>query len=224
VKPLNILQGWAYEVVERVAKKTFTEDDLVEFKRTWIEVHKAARRIAAQANAARGEDCLWLIGIDESGPDPFVGIGSTDPDSWLREVESYFIDKHHPEWQCFQIAYDGKSVYALAFGTSDFPFLINLKKLNQKSGHPEGVAEAELPWRVGTGARSATRLQILSLLYRVPPLPDIEVLGSEFLPFENRTGSGNFDRGFLREAVRHPTLARPRRDTRSPRSMDDSIT
>ena len=34
--------------------------------------------------------------------------------------------------------YDGKSVYAIAFGTSDFPFLINLKKLNQKFGRPEG--------------------------------------------------------------------------------------
>ena len=191
MKPLNILQGWAYEVVERVAKKTFAEDDLVEFKRTWIEVHTAARRIAAQANATRGEDCLWLIGIDESKPDPFCGIGDTDPDSWLREMESYFVDKHHPEWQCFQVAYYGKSVYAIAFRTSDFPFLISLKKLNQKFGRPEGVAEAELPWRVGTGTRSATRQQIMSLLYKVPLLPDIEVLGSQFLPNEI-----HFDRGF----------------------------
>jgi hypothetical protein len=148
-------------------------------------------RITAQANAARGEDFLWLIGIDPGKPDPFVEITNIDPDAWLREVESYFVDNHHPEWRCFQVAYNGKGVYVIAFGTSDFPFLISLKKYNQKGGCPEGVAEAELPWRAGTGTQSATRQQILSLLYRVPPLPDIEVLGSEFLP--NKL---HFDRDF----------------------------
>ena len=196
MKSLQIIQGWAYQVVERAAKKLVAEDDLIEFKSAWIEPHKAARRIAAQANAARGEDCLWLIGIDESKADPFVEVEAKDPDAWLREVESFFVNKHHPAWRCFQVAYDGKSVYAIAFDTSDFPFLISLKKLNQKSNHPEGIAEAELPWRTATGVGSATRQQILSLLYRIPPLPDIEVLGSQFLPFENNTGSGNFDRGF----------------------------
>ena len=133
VKSLQIIQGWAYQVVERAAKKLVAEDDLIEFKSAWIEPHKAARRIAAQANAARGEDCLWLIGIDESKADPFVEVEAKDPDAWLREVESFFVNKHHPAWRCFQVAYDGKSVYAIAFDTSDFPFLISLKKLNQKS-------------------------------------------------------------------------------------------
>jgi hypothetical protein len=81
------------------------------------------------------------------------------------------------------------SVYAIAFGTSDFPFLISLKKFNQKGGSPEGIAE--LPWRSGTGTQSATRQQVLSLLYRVPPLPDIEILASEFLLTKL-----HFDRGF----------------------------
>src|SRR5215471_10746558 len=139
MKPLNILEGWAYRVVEGVAKKAVTEDDLVEFKSVWIEAHKAARRIAAQANAARGEDFLWLIGIDPAKPDPFVGIATVDPDAWLREVESYFVDKHHPEWRCFQVPYNGKTVYAIAFGSSDFPFLVSLKKYNQKESRPEGV-------------------------------------------------------------------------------------
>jgi hypothetical protein len=196
VKPLNILQGWAYEVVERVAKRLIVEDDLVEFKSAWIEPHKAARRIAAQANAARGEDFLWLVGIDPRKADPFVEIEAIDPDAWLREVATYFIDNHLPECGCFQVSYNGKSVYAIAFGSSDFPFLISLKKLNQKGGHPEGIAEAELPWRTGTGARSATRQQILSLLYRIPPLPDIEVLGAEFLPSESLLGTIDFGIGF----------------------------
>ena len=99
MKPLSILEGWAYRVVEGVAKKTVIEDDLVEFKSTWIEPYKAARRIAAQANAARGEDFLWLIGIDPAKPDPFVPIGGTDADSWVREVETFFVDKHCPEWR-----------------------------------------------------------------------------------------------------------------------------
>jgi hypothetical protein len=191
MKPHSVLEGWAYRIVDGVAKKTVTEADLVEFKSAWIDPHKAARRIAAQANAARGEDFLWLIGIDPEKPDPFVSIEGTDPDSWVREVETFFVDKHCPESWCFQVDYNGKSVYAIAFGSSDFPFLVSLKKYNQKESRPEGVADAELPWRSGTGTRSATRQQILSLLYRVAPLPDIEVLGSEFLPNEM-----HFDRGF----------------------------
>jgi hypothetical protein len=184
----------AYDVVEQVARKRFGEDDLVEFKRVWIEPHKAVRRIAAQANAARGEDFLWLIGIDPSQPDPFVELEPKDPDALFREVESYFMDRHRPEWRCFGVTYENKTVYAIAFGTSESPFLISLKKVNQKLGNLEGAAEAELPWRSGTGTKSATRQQILSLLYNVPPLPEIEVMASEFVPFESETA--NFYPGF----------------------------
>jgi len=196
VRSLNVLQGWAYEVVERVVRKQVAEDDLVEFKSAWIDPDKAARRIAAQANAARGEDFLWLIGIDPRQNDPFVQIDPVEPDAWLREVESYFVDRRRPEWRCFQLTYNDKSIYVIAFGTAEFPFLISLKKINQKSGCPEGIADAELPWRSGTGTRSATRQQILSLLYDIPPLPDIEVMGSEFVPFESETGTVDFDLGF----------------------------
>jgi hypothetical protein len=105
-----------------------------------------------------------LIGIDQSKPDPIVSTGETDPNSWFGELETFFVDKHHPEWRFFQVAYDGKSVYAIAFGTSEFPFLLNLKKANQKAGHSEGIAEAHaseliirepgLVWFVGELANS----------------------------------------------------------------------
>jgi hypothetical protein len=63
------------------------EDDLIEFKRTWIKPHKAARRIAAHANAARGQDILWLIGVDPAGDLVTVG-GGTGKNGYLEAYRS----------------------------------------------------------------------------------------------------------------------------------------
>lgn len=59
------IEFWALSVIERVELKQPHEDFLIELKRKWVPLSKAARRIAGHANAARGEPILWLIGVDE---------------------------------------------------------------------------------------------------------------------------------------------------------------
>jgi glyoxylase-like metal-dependent hydrolase (beta-lactamase superfamily II) len=126
----NILEGWAHEVIERVAKRALVgEDDLIEFKREWIEPHRAARRIAAHANAARGHEILWLIGVDPNAADPFFALSDSKPEQWFDQVKAFFVDGHHPGFQCFQVPYRDKAVYAIVFDTSGFPFLISLKAI-----------------------------------------------------------------------------------------------
>ena len=54
------------EILERLEKGQPIEDDTVELKAEWPKDHfRAARRIAAHANGARGAPILWLIGVDE---------------------------------------------------------------------------------------------------------------------------------------------------------------
>ena len=58
------IESWALRVIDCVKRGQPNEDFLVELKRDWIDEAKAARRIAGHANAARGENILWLIGFD----------------------------------------------------------------------------------------------------------------------------------------------------------------
>lgn len=176
MKALNVLQGWAQEIIEKVAKKSLVEDDLIEFKREWIKPHKAARRIAAHANAARGQDILWLVGVDPDAADPFFELRESKPDEWFAQIKGFFADGHFPGFRYFHVGWGDKVLYAIVFDTSEFPFLISLKRYNQAEQKAEGVAENELPWREGTSVRSAKRTEILSLLHKLPPLPTFEVL------------------------------------------------
>ena len=65
------IESWALRIIDIVKKGQPNEDFLVELKRDWIDKDKAARRIAGHANAARGENILWLIGVDDNSPDNF---------------------------------------------------------------------------------------------------------------------------------------------------------
>ena len=68
------IESWALRVIDCVKRGQPNEDFLVELKRDWIDEAKAARRIAGHANAARGENILWLIGFDEKeGVDCVIG-------------------------------------------------------------------------------------------------------------------------------------------------------
>ena len=73
------IESWALRVIDCVKRGQPNEDFLVELKRDWIDEAKAARRIAGHANAARGENILWLIGFDEKeGVDCVIGANTAD--------------------------------------------------------------------------------------------------------------------------------------------------
>jgi len=73
------LEERVLSIVELVLNGRTVEDDRVELKAEWPEDHyKAARHIAGLANASRGEDVLWIVGLDETTGvvDSLIGVSS----------------------------------------------------------------------------------------------------------------------------------------------------
>jgi len=132
-------------------------------KSTWpAEPGEAARRIAGHANAARGSPILWLIGVDErSGV--VVGAERAELANWYPQVGSHF-DGLAPAVTDLNIPTAEKlTVVALVFETDRSPYVV--KASNDR---------LEVPWREGTRVRSATREDLLRLLWRLHRLPTLE--------------------------------------------------
>jgi hypothetical protein len=167
------IESWALRVINCVKSGQPNEDFLVELKREWIQEYKAARRIAGHANAARGENILWLIGVDEEkGVDCVIGANAADIASWYPTVESFF-NELAPRMIPLNIPVDDKTVVALLFETDRAPFIIK----NQAYGSPGGgYIEFEVPWRENTATRSARRSDLIRLLAPLELLPEIEIL------------------------------------------------
>ncbi len=167
------LEAWALRVLDSVRARGHNEDSRVELKRDWPgDAARAARRIAGQANAARGDDILWLIGVDESNG--LVGASAADTASWWRAVASHF-DETPPLLQDQVVHVEGRSIVALLFDTALAPFVVKNSSHGQPGGGP---VEREVPWRDGTSVRSARRSDLVRLL--VPRLnePEFEVLAA----------------------------------------------
>ncbi|WP_433678044.1 transposase [Nocardia sp. CA-119907] len=65
---LQRIEARVLDIVTRVVGGGRAEDDSVECKAQWPgDPAKAARRIAAISNAARGDDVIWIVGLDEDG-------------------------------------------------------------------------------------------------------------------------------------------------------------
>jgi hypothetical protein len=169
------IESWALRVIDSVKSGQPNEDFLVELKATWISGEKAARRIAGHANAARGENILWLIGVDEKeGADCVIGANVADIASWYPTVESFFNELAPTMISSLNIPVDEKTVVALVFETDRAPFVVK----NQAFGSVKGVVvELEVPWRENTAIRSARRSDLIRLLAPLELLPEIEILG-----------------------------------------------
>lgn len=165
------IESWALRIIDRVKKGQPNEDFLVELKRDWIAKDKAARRIAGHANAARGENILWLIGVDEI--QGVIGASLADLASWYPAVESCFNDLA-PRMTPLNIPVDGVTVVALLFETDRAPFVVKNPAFGSKEG---GAVELEIPWRENTAVRSAHRSDLIRLLAPLELLPEIEILG-----------------------------------------------
>jgi hypothetical protein len=147
---------WTREIVEAVLANQRIEDSRVELKSSWPEPRKAADRLAAHANAARGTDILWLIGVDERN----CSLTSADPvelANWLKSVESFF-DGFAPRLPIdANVRISGNTVVALYFETHQgAPYVV----MGTKGSYPEFV----VPWREGTAIRAARRDDLLRIL------------------------------------------------------------
>jgi hypothetical protein len=164
------LESWALAVVARVEAGARVEDARVELKREWIDSHKAARRLAGHANAARGAEVLWIIGLDEVS-----GIVGTNPQQladWWSRVQAGF-DGISPSLTDLILHKDGKTLCALVFTTSRAPYVVKNPLFGSAAAGPIAL---EVPWREGTKVRSATRNDLLQILNSVATLPEIEAL------------------------------------------------
>lgn len=156
---------WATSAIARARAGPQTEDSAVELKSEWIPAHKAARRLAAHANAARGDDILWVIGVNDDGT--VCGAGREERAIWWDQVVSRF-DTRHPPMQDVAFDHADGPLVALCFDTSESPFVIRTGGNNP---------EREVPWREGTLTRSAYRHELLSLFEVAVPLPQMSLLG-----------------------------------------------
>jgi hypothetical protein len=165
------IENWALNVVERVESDQPIEDSRVELKSDWIDVQKAARRIAGHANASRGAPILWLIGVHETKG--VVGAQHEELADWYEGVKAQFSGLA-PQVSDYNIPVGDKTVVALLFQTDRVPFVVKNPVYGKQGGGP---VELEVPWRENTSVRSATRSDLLRLLSPLQTLPSFEVLG-----------------------------------------------
>ena len=158
-KTIQQLEYWALSVIERVEKKQPVEDDRVELKREWPkDPNKVARHIAAHANASRGDEILWLFGIDEDGAIP--GVEKEEFSNWFFQVEAEFNDRICPTPTTVNIPHNNVTVLAVRFETNRSPFLVK----NARYGNKDTRVAWEVPWREANSTRTATRNDLLKIL------------------------------------------------------------
>jgi len=167
----NDIENWALDIIERVVSQQPVEDFRVELKSEWPnEPHRAARQIAGHANAARGEPILWLIGLDEKDA-RVTGADYTEISNWKQSIEAWF-NELAPILTHINVPYEGKTVVALLWETDRRPFLVKT---------PEGgQITLEVPWRDACSTRTASRMDLLRLLYPVSKAPSFESIKGSF--------------------------------------------
>ena len=159
-------------VYDAVKSGRRVEDALVELKGQWPDPQKAARRLAGHANAARGEAIIWIVGLDEE--DGVVDSGNRDAAEWWPQVQSHF-DGLSPTLDDLVVHTDDGPIAVLRFDTSLGPFVVKNPAYGTAGSGP---VEREVPWREGTGVRSARREDLIRMLAPLQALPAIELLGA----------------------------------------------
>jgi hypothetical protein len=167
---MSLIQARAYNVIDRVISGQPVEDDGVELKAEWlVDVGRAARRIAAHANASHGEPILWLVGVDE-GARSVPGVLAVELAEWLPAVEAEF-NEVAPAIQVVTVPYEGVTVMALHIETDAAPYMVKVKAA--------GPVDREVPYRDGTRTRSASRSEVVRMLAPVQAVLEITLLSGQ---------------------------------------------
>jgi hypothetical protein len=168
------LESKTLDIVDRVTKHQPNEDFAVELKSDWVAPERIARRLAAHANAARGEPILWVIGLDEALG--VVGADDAELANWLPKVISHFESGLAPSLILnVNVPVGGKTLVSLYFETERAPYLVKNPVYGQSG---QGPVEYELPWRDGNATRTGRRADLLRLLMPGERLPEVEVLSA----------------------------------------------
>jgi hypothetical protein len=198
------LEAWVHDLVDRVRSNSPVEDARVELKARWPDdAARAARRLAAHANAARGESILWLIGVDEKAC-AVPGAERTELSAWWPQVQARF-DVVYPELQAQAVPIEqGIAVVALVFETRQAPYLVK----NPAHGSARDPVTWEVPWRDNTRTRSARRSELLRILSPIQLLPDIEVMDASLVV----SVDADFDGAYLEWRLQAAAYFVPRSD------------
>ncbi|WP_154606761.1 hypothetical protein [Rhodococcus sp. AQ5-07] len=183
----------ALRVVDRVINSSPAEDDLVECKAEWPDNHrKAARQIAALCNAARGEDSMWLVGVNEK-QGKVVPASVNELANWWPQVEKYFGDRISPEMQNLVVPTPEGDIVALNFGTGRAPYLV--------SANGEGGIDFEVPIRAGNRTRTARRHELILMMSEETDAPIIELVNCKIymhMPSDAELSKNQVDPGNIR--------------------------
>lgn len=167
------IENWTLKIIDQLKAKERIEESRVEVKTIWIDPKEAARKLAGHANAARGDDILWIIGVDEKNSS-VVGVKSEELAVWWERVRSEF-DGIAPSMVDVNVLVDGTTVVALLFETDRAPFVVK----NPSYGKEKDQIKFEVPWREGTSTRTASRNDLIQLLVPISHSPRVEVIGGE---------------------------------------------
>jgi hypothetical protein len=193
------IEAWVLDLVDSIGRRQPPEDSRVELKAEWPEPQRAARRIAGHANAAQGDDILWVIGLDEVKG--VVEFAPRDVAEWFPQVTSEF-DGISPDLRDLVIPTPHGPVVALLLDTSRAPYVVR----NPSFGRVKGEAiEWEVPWRDGTRIRSATRGDLIRLLAPALAVPEVEVLNASLDLFDKPAQESGLGEP-LHEGERQPHL------------------
>ena len=183
-------------LVDQVGRGEPVEDALVELKADWVDPIRAARRLAGHANAARGQDILWVVGLDEVRG--VVGAEARERAAWWNSVQAEFDDVS-PDLTDLNLLVGDKTVVALHFKTDRAPYVVRNAAYGSTKG--DGV-QFEVPWRAGTAVRSARRQDLVRLLIPILAVPQLAWLNGhvwakreEGLPPDQRAELPDFVRG-----------------------------
>jgi len=193
---------WTREIAEAVLTNHRIEDSKVELKSFWPEPRKAADRLAAHANAARGTPILWLIGLDEKNG-KLTNVDPIELANWHKAVESFF-DGFAPRLLIdANVRIGNETVVALYFETDQgAPFVVEYTR----GSYPQFV----VPWREGTALRAASRADLLRILV---PVRRLSALRDEL----------NFNRAIVESTKKIASLGALFRDDEFHQALRDGV-
>ncbi|MBB5790850.1 hypothetical protein [Jiangella mangrovi] len=159
------------DAVTRVLTSGAVEDDLIECKSVWPDPVRKARQLAAMANRATPDPITWIIGIDEKAQTIAAPPG-VEVSDWIAQLEKQFDGGAPALLHHFNVTVaDGEQVTVLTFETDRAPYVV------KSSG---GTATREVPYRSGTGTRSASRAELLRMLAPTIDVPAVVILSARF--------------------------------------------
>lgn len=166
------LEAQIGEAIQQVLSGSRPEDSRVELKSGEVKnIPRTARQLAAHANAARGEPILWIIGLNENGR-TVDGAQVGDFAEWISQIESWFNGSPPHVVIHRHVTHEGKGVLGIVFDTKAVPFVVR----NPGFGAGDDKVEFEVPWRYGTRAMSAKKVELARLLLPLTELPECELV------------------------------------------------